>query len=216
MCLPRRSSARPRGMTLVEMVVTSALLVIVVGILLGILIETRKSALQGQQRVALEEQARAVTNEIRSILEAAVPPDSLDLEGTSVTLRFGSDQCALISSKNSNGKDFYLTVIENAREKDLECVRLLTKVLDPARTLVPRESERILGTSWKEFSSTVRFEYATTIDEAMERKPFQKELNPGDYPRVIRIRVRVEPAKKEATSSSAGRIFELITAVRVL
>jgi len=89
-------------------------------------------------------------------------------------------------------------------------VELATSVLDSARTQVPREGRRSLGVEKAEFSSVVRFEYATTVDE------FRGQLQPGEYPRVIQVRVRVEPVRKDREQAAARRVFELVTAVRML
>lgn len=217
---PRNQRNSRRALTLIELVVTGTLVVIITGILLGILIETRRTAIRGQDQLAMESHARLIADEVRSVLEASVNPASLDLAttGTGLGLAFTSQQCSLISSKGFDGKDFYRTTIQTAHDQENgpNRVEMATTVLDSARTLVPREGKRNLGLEQKKFSSTISFEYATSLDEVMERKPsYQTDLKPGEYPRIIRIRVRVEPLDKKH-AEPAKQPFEIVTAIRTL
>jgi type II secretory pathway pseudopilin PulG len=213
----REERLRGRAVTLVEVLVATALVAVIGGLILTMLLETRKGALRGQNELALQSEARAIADGIRSVLEAAVAPGSLDAGASTQTLQFSPETCTIISSKDFNGRDFYLSTIRNVRdtESGRSRVELATGVLAAERTPVARETERTLGVDAKEFSSSVRFEYATTLEQAMELKPYAARLAPGEYPRVIRIRVNVGKVAKPAPAHGEKPI-ELMTAVRLL
>lgn len=216
MFLPREKRNRRRAMTLIEIIVASSLAFIVTGIILSIFVETQRNATRGQDKLALENHARQITEEVCAVLRDSVAPSSLDTPGTTLSLTFKSDQCSLISTNNFNGKDLYRTTINTTREPNNgpSRVELNTSALDSSLTPVLREGKRI-PVKEKGYSSAITFEYATSLDEAMERKPsYKTELKPGEYPQIIRVHVRVEQLPKD--SSEKPKPYEIITAIRTL
>ncbi|MBN1868152.1 prepilin-type N-terminal cleavage/methylation domain-containing protein [Candidatus Sumerlaeota bacterium] len=212
---PERS--RRRGVTLIEVMVVSAILAVVTGVVFGILIETQRSCIGGQDRLAMQACARAVTDEVVSVLEAAVRPEYLDDNSTTLTLQFAPEQCEVVSSRYFTGRDFYLTRIGNMPPKEQEAGELQavleTKALDWARmTDKPsRETRRLIGLADSRFPATVRFDYATDfVGEALE-PVFQSTLAPGKYPRVIRVKVTVTDRE-----GKVEKPYELITSARLM
>jgi hypothetical protein len=185
---------------------------------MGILIETRKIAIQGQQRMSMLDYARSVQDEAVAIFDASVSPDALDDNTTTPSLVFERDRCAIVSSRDFDGKDFYLTALSNTSDTltARKSVRMDVSVLDAARMsgkAVERQSQ--LGMRGGDYSSSIRFEYSTRINEVGVVPVFRDRLDPGEYPKLIRIRVKVEPfgAKSDFATSDS---LELVTSVAPL
>jgi len=208
----------PHGLTLIELVVTITLVVLVSGILLGILINSRRSVTTGQTRLAMQSQARAVCDEVISILDGAVPPGSLDGSGQPVARVFGPTRCALVSSAHLRDGNFYLTTMESVTDPatDRKLARVSITVLDAARTSgTARETKnREMGSS-PELSTTIEFEYATEVNPAGLQPVFLETLPEGTYPRLVRVRVQVEnPDRKDG--DPGGNPVEVTASVKIL
>ena len=94
----RERKGRRRAFTLVELVVTMSIMVITSGLILGILIETRRSTTKAQTRLTMQIKAERTADNITSILQAAVAPSSLDAPAGKQPV-FSANNCALIHSK---------------------------------------------------------------------------------------------------------------------
>jgi hypothetical protein len=66
------------------------------------------------------------------------------------------------------------------------------------------------GGAPERFSTTVGFKYATKIHAVGYVPEFKMQLAPGEYPQLVRIRIRVEDLRK------IEKPYEIVTAVRLM
>jgi type II secretory pathway pseudopilin PulG len=210
----QRAFPRKRAFTLVEALVAAVLTAVAVGIVLGLLIDTRRACQRGQRRLAMRTYAETAADEIGAILEASLTPNSLDDNATTPPLVFSADTCTVISAWRFDGKDFYLTAISNVpAEADRGgAIRWATTALDDRKTPKARETAKSIGAGRDErLSARVDFMYATDIDAIALEPVFQKQLEPGRYPTLVRVHVVVEDLEGKMETP-----FEMVRIVRTL
>ncbi|HUT25783.1 MAG TPA: type II secretion system protein [Sumerlaeia bacterium] len=210
----RRPLSRTRAFTLVEALVAAILTAVTVGVVLGLLIDTRRACQRGQKRLAMRTYAETAADEIGAILETSVAPDSLDDNATTPPLAFSPAACTVISAWRFDGKDFYLTAISNvpAEASRGAAIRWATTALDDKKTPKARETAKFIGAGGDErLSARVDFMYATDIDAIALEPVFQKQLGPGEYPKLVRIHVVVEDVEGKMETP-----FEMVRIVRTL
>lgn len=220
------SHNRRRGLTVIELLIVTVISVVVLGILYGLLTDTRQTTMERQREVDMQNQARLLCDQIVSVLGGSVSPDSLDAGFTTQTLQSGQqiqfmqDRCVVINSQNFRDGNFYLVTIASNKDQDtkrkniVHSVRALDSKLMKGITHEVNDQE--FNGSDKSYNATVRFDYALTPSEAINAESsFHTELKPGEYPRVIRVHVRMEDPQHKKSMSGNGS-FELVTSVSTL
>ena len=186
-----------RAMTLVEVAITSGLVVVIGGVLLGLLIPMRTNCMSGQDRLAMLSQARLTADSVLSILEASVNPASLDGPAQGPALVFSEGKCSVFSTKKLEAGDPQLYTIQNVKVGDNNRQQVQLSAAPPASKPSVEQKPQIAGLEKDRFSTSVTFSYATQMD-SVDLVQFQKDLPPGAYPRMIRVQVLVEdPDRKQ-------------------
>ena len=186
----RNPSLNPRAVTLIEVLISTALLTVVCGVLFGIFISTRNNCDKSQNQLSMQSQALLTANQINSVLASAVKPSALDTP-TTATLVFTGDKCAVLCGKDVDWKKPALYTIFNETNKEFSVV-VCENSGKPRRTFGLHQQSR--------FETKVNFQYATTLGLPTEdptKAAFQSTLPAGEYPRLIRATVTVEDTRKE-------------------
>ncbi|NQU42618.1 prepilin-type N-terminal cleavage/methylation domain-containing protein [bacterium] len=208
--MPWLRKNRPRGVTLIELIVVSAILSVVLGLVFGIFMRTRTATLRGQEELAMETQARLVADQITSILQSATPPSALD--GAVPPPEFRPDACRIVSTRDSDGGLFQVWTISNVKAEDdgsrHQRVRLAAKPLDSEGSA----QEQMAGLQDDRFSTSVFFQY--TSRHSLRVDDYQTQLPADQYPLLIRVRVRVK--KVQPSTGGESREYELVTSLRML
>lgn len=195
--LPER---RARAVTLIEVLVASVLAAVIGGIILDLMISMRARCARSEDRLAMQSQARLAGDTAVSILEAAVRPSALDPSAANAPLVFQPGQCAVISSKDFDGKNFYLWTIRNEKDADTgrDRIQWFTSTFDVNRIAgAPHPKTGLAGLDSARFSTKVAFRYATQID-SVATDAFRESLKESnEYPKIVRIEIVVEDLKKE-------------------
>lgn len=207
----RRKNSR-RGITLIELVVVAVIAAVTAGLILDLFIQMRRQSRAGMTRVTMEDQARQLMDELRAIFAHAVPPQYLD-RALPFQPSFEGGACALVSSYRAGEGQLNGWFISNASPNGepmrVETLRGALGDLDNKRliSLIP---------SHDNLFASVDFRYATRVENAKAdggAASFVSELEPGQYPRVIQVRVRVREI-----DSQYGRpkSLELVSAIPLL
>jgi prepilin-type N-terminal cleavage/methylation domain-containing protein len=202
----------PRGaFTLIELMVVVVISVVALGLVLGILIDTRKAVVSGQETLALRNEARMVADLIQRVLEASIRPSYLDGPSTATQLVFKADQCVVLSSHLFDGKDLHVWTIGNEAARDDRAGSVLCKPVSIATQRPMANFDIHPGLDSQKISTSVSFSYATqTSPSGMEN--FRNELGAGEYPVLIRAKVRamdLGDAKKPGRPESFEVIFSV-------
>jgi Tfp pilus assembly protein PilV len=178
-----------RAFTLIEALVSVALLTVVCGILMGIFISTRANCEKSQNQLSMQSQAALTANQVNGVLSSAVKPSALDV-ATSATLVFAADKCSLLSNKNSDWKKPVLCSIFNEANNEFNQVACETSGT-PKHHLGLKIQSR--------FETKVNFQYASVVEVPKDdaAAAFKTTLPTGEYPRLIRATITVEDTRKE-------------------
>ncbi|MFP4380179.1 MAG: PilW family protein [Candidatus Sumerlaeia bacterium] len=177
------------GITLVELLVVISIFVAIFGVILGIMIDTRKAVISGQNTLTMENQARLVADSISQVISKSVRPSALDGGTTNTEVIFRPDQCSLISTRGFEGKDLQIWTIKNQKATDEKKAQVLCypKSLDKGE--MPKTWNQVAGITDR-FETSVSFRYATQ-PTAGAVDVFKNELTDGEYPRLVEARISV-------------------------
>ena len=213
------SSRRSRlGVTLIEVLVAGSIAVVAFGLIMGLLTQTRQATIDGHDRLTMQSHAQQIAEEVVAVLDAAVPPGSLDTGLTSAPLHCEPHRCTVVSSQGFDGRDFYAFTIANEHKeivseaedsKEVDVVILSTQAFDPQRmSPVVREKTRNLGIAGDRFAAAISFEYSA-VSVGGINPPLVDRLEPGRYPVLVQLRVTVRDTMQKLPP------YEFITAVRM-
>lgn len=188
---PLRPASRLRAVTLMEVVIATALLVVVLGVLMDMLITMRRDTERAQNRLQMQTEAAMVADQLSAVFAHAVKPGAID-GGTSATLAFAADKCSILSSKNFSGKKMEQITFTSSAEKNRQG-RVISENQDGVKVkLGLRTQDR--------FNTKVAFQYATAaLVPGPDNKGdnFKTALQPGEFPRLVRATITVADSLKQ-------------------
>ena len=204
-----------RAITLVELIVSMTVSAAVAGLVLGMLVHVRREVRRCQARLTMRTAARSVLDQVEAHFAAAVRPSALDVPASDFF--FEPTCCAFFHSRQFQTAGFSQVTIESASTSDpggsaIPCVLMQQSLApdpgDPAPPAVARP--RILGTTNPHLSTSVAFQYDTGDRQKDRAFDFRERLEPGQYPRYVRIRVTTEDTEGRWEPFELSAVIELL------
>lgn len=185
----RLASSRRSGVTLIEIIVAMAGLVLVMGVVLGIYDETQKAAQKMVKRQASIDFAVSFVDQSAALLRNAVNPGNLDV---AVTPAFAPDRLSVPAYGDPASNGLFLVSLRPTDSEDASHpYEIVRKTLAGAGdTPAEEESVSTYGQPLEHAEPVVRFRYA------MESKPgapvaYVERLGSGQWPVLVEISVEV-------------------------
>ncbi|HOE96729.1 MAG TPA: type II secretion system protein [Candidatus Sumerlaeota bacterium] len=201
-----RQSGGRRGMTLVELTVASGALVVVLGLALGIMLESRGATDEITRRQQAIQYSQQVIEQVTGLLRSAVPPAELTgiRERGVIRPEFRADQLSVPTYEHPLGSYLCMATVSNAAggeagESVTRIVRTLDPVMETVAGEVARKDSGRLGLAPLEgMSAAIEFGYAAPRrpGEAVE---YQPRWEGEGFPPLVRVRVTVQPRDPKAS-----------------
>jgi hypothetical protein len=171
-----------RAVTLLEVIVAVSAAAVIVGLALGILIATNKTANEHMGHEWLVQQAQLDMNRVRSVLEGVVWPEDLASPPSGGDgLVFASDAVAVFSSHRPTTGGQFCHYSIGLRKDEGEEGRVVAGLVRriPGSDQTPR-FEALGG----EYDASITFRYATTVGKDLKPE-WQESLAAGEKPRLV-------------------------------
>lgn len=202
--------SRRAGMTLVEILVSLAAMVVILGAILGIYDVLSRQAGGQMAREAVWLEARNLAQAVEQSLLRHVPAGDLALPGGGQSESFDPQAVAFFASDPAAGSRIWLVRIFNGSKKasegasqdeSLPCVvverRLANEIGDSAK---PPKVQRF-GSGQDRFAAQVRFRYASEFQDGL--KPvWQDQPEKGRSPLLVEYQITVSDKGKGAAPAA--------------
>jgi len=181
----KKATAKGRGFTLLEILVATAVGVVIFGIALGVLIATNQSTNKIIAREALLQQAQVAMEEVRATLEAVVWPEDLATSAPAQAKPvFEKDRLGLFSShRPAAGGGFCYYLFRNDKEAGAGYERL-----EPGTKAAKFEK---LGAGYE---ARFEFRYAASVGDDL-KPAWREKLGPSERPRLVWVRLALTDPK---------------------
>lgn len=149
-----------RGVTIIEMLVAIAMLVVVIGLTLGIVIQTEKASSQLTRRMSMATDCQTILNDMCQALSRAADPAQFDgIENAeAIAPVFAADSISLPTL--SQGRELTLNMMTLGTILDEEGATRATIHYRPMADDAPVGKHRQLGQTPDRYDLTVSFAYA--------------------------------------------------------
>ena len=201
---PRRGAAGRRGMTLIEIMVVTGVLVVVLGLALGVGMESEKAGRKLIRRQNAILYCQTAMERIVSLVQGAIDPESLEglTNRTVLNPILKSDELGLITILSVKESALTQMTIQNKKSSPAGTQSIKSvhsPVAETTRgTVTPHEVD-LGGVAPEEFIPSVTFAYAAAAPPDKEKGPaYLPTWDKPGLPDLIRITVRAEFANGES------------------
>ena len=218
--LPRRLPTRShlvagrnhrRAITLIELLVVIAIVALVAGVLLETMVSVDQGVRRGEAQLTMAWTAEQTAAGVTAVLRHAVAPSALDGDAGAGVYEFTPARCAVVVA-GEPGRGLERATIEEqpgGESGQGACVRVQSAPLGAAQGAGPTTVPGT-GIASVRFATTLAFEYATKISAVGFEPQFKPQLAPGEYPQLVRMRIRVMDLE------NVEKPYEIVTAVRLM
>lgn len=204
----RRSMRHERAFTLIEIMVTVAVMLIVLGLAYGALHESGKATRQLILRQEATQYCLGVSEQITRMLRTAIPPGELNAQGvrSAVKPRFEARELSVIALDPQDARDLCQITVYNevdTQEEDAQVVRQVNTLPGSGGKVAEKRTERLGAGKPEGFRPEVRFSYAQVASP--DAPPVFKNQWPADqWPDLIRVTMRVELSRTSEAEGQSG------------
>ena len=186
---------RPQGMTMVELLVGMAVMLIVLGMTFGIAIESNRATQKITRRQHAINYLQRALSQVCEHLRASVPPEQLTglANRDAIRPRFESDSLSVPTYDHAQGDCLCMVTISPSQKGEMD-ISYIQRSVDPVVETIgggvaQKRTESLGGLTPELFSATIEFGYAQAVQPG-QMPEYQSNWDTEKWPDLVRIKVR--------------------------